>query len=649
MPAFSQIFSVLGAPLAWLMGLLFHLLHLPRFPETVSLILMLWMVWVFIRCWSEITPTWRRLATCRASLATLDGSLRGFESFQDFEALIAGRRDALADCWERFRMTLVVRDNHQVFLTAPPESFFNLHSLRLEAPLRRFGKWSGLFVGIGLLVTFLGLVAALNSATLAIQAATAGGENGTEAMQSALKGLLSAATFKFYTSIFGLLASLIVSYWEKRFRRSLEMEVKGLRQELERLLPLLTPEQLLAEQVHEAQQTTVQLKQFNTEMAEGLMRLSGAMTKALQENITPVHQELRQGFQATTSAVSESMTRALQESIDPVRQGLDQVGQNLGAMEQTIGRTIGENLKAMQERTLDTLADKLGSVVNQQAGAELGTLTRTLENLTSSLSGMTSSLEQGGGSFAETLESAARELRTGVAGLAEATENISKSVTRDMAQAQQVLQERLTDLGADLSSRGQAAAAQLAEGTSTVLVTLQDLLAGIGSQVEHLIESLARADQALIGHRQAVGEAASLTQKASQSLERASDNLGSVVVPMTASVRGMETSLKDLLDGATVLGASVRQAETAIQQAAGSLEQSWQKHLGRFQGMDEGLAKVLQHIAQALDSNITKVSDYVRKIDQHLGNAVSQFAQGVEDLDEVLTEHLPRLREAKRQ
>jgi hypothetical protein len=46
------------------------------------------------------------------------------------------------------------------------------------------------------------------------------------------------------------------------------MEVKGLRQELERLLPLITPEQLLAEQVHEAQQTTAQLKQFNTEMAE---------------------------------------------------------------------------------------------------------------------------------------------------------------------------------------------------------------------------------------------------------------------------------------------------------------------------------------------------------------------------------------------
>jgi ABC-type transporter Mla subunit MlaD len=649
MPDFDMIFSVLGAPLAWLMGRAFHVIHQPRFPETVSLILLLWMIWCLFRCWREVNPTWRRLAACRASLAALAGDQRSLEGFQDFEALIAKSRDALGGCWARFRMTLVVRDDHLVFLTTQPEAFFNLSSLRMEAPLRRFGKWSGLFVGIGLLVTFLGLVAALNSATLAIQAATAGGEGGTESMQNALKGLLSAATFKFYTSIFGLLASLVVSYTEKRFRRILEMRVKSLCQELERLLPLLTPEQLLADQVREAKQTTTQLKQFNTEMAEGLMHLSGAMAKALQESVAPVHQELSQGFQATTSAVSESMTRALQESITPVRQSLDQVGQNLGAMEQTIGRTIGENLKAMQERTLDTLADKLGSVVNQQAGAELGTLTKTLESLTSSLSGMTSSLDQGGGAFAETLEHAARELRAGVAGLAEVTENIGKSINHDMALAQQALQERLAAVGAEMSARGQEAAAQLTSGTSTVLGTLQGSLAGISTQVERLIDSLAKADHALNGHRQAVGEAATLTQSAAQNLDRAAGSLGSAAGPMANSVRGMETSLKSMLDGAIALGASVQQAETAIRQAAGSLEQNWQKHLGRFQGMDEGLAKVLQHIAHALDSNTTKVSEYVQKIDQHLGNAVSQFAQGVEDLDEVLTEHLRSHRAANQQ
>ncbi len=50
-----------------------------------------------------------------ASLSTIDTDHGCFDSLQDFEALIAGSRDALAKCWERFRMTLVVRDSHLVF------------------------------------------------------------------------------------------------------------------------------------------------------------------------------------------------------------------------------------------------------------------------------------------------------------------------------------------------------------------------------------------------------------------------------------------------------------------------------------------------------------------------------------------------------
>jgi hypothetical protein len=68
---FSQIFPVLGAPLAWFMGLLFHLLHLPRFPETISLILLLWMGWCLLRCWREISPMKRRLIASRRAYPQL--------------------------------------------------------------------------------------------------------------------------------------------------------------------------------------------------------------------------------------------------------------------------------------------------------------------------------------------------------------------------------------------------------------------------------------------------------------------------------------------------------------------------------------------------------------------------------------------------
>ena len=77
------------------------------------------------------------------------------------------------------------------------------------------------FVGIGLLLTFVGLVAALNFATTAV---------GGDAIQAVkgLKNLLTAATFKFWTSIAGLLASILLSFFFRYFTLHLEGQFAGL-------------------------------------------------------------------------------------------------------------------------------------------------------------------------------------------------------------------------------------------------------------------------------------------------------------------------------------------------------------------------------------------------------------------------------------
>lgn len=617
MEILGMAFDFVGKPLSVIMGFLFKVLHMPGFPETASIVILLWMGRVIWRCHLETAPIRRRLEESYRTLQSRVESTNSLNLFQEFENVIRSKNDILAERWKRFCMTLVIRDSTHIFLTTSPDFFFNINTLSIEAPLRRLGKWSGLFVGFGLLVTFLGLVAALDSATQAIKAATSGGEGSTTAMQNALKGLLSAATFKFYTSIFGLGASLCVSYSERLFRRNLTKEASLLCQEIENHWALLTSEQLLVEQVHEAQQASSQLKQFNTEMAEGLMHLSGAMSKSLQDNIMPV------------------------------RQNLEQVGQNIGAMEQTISRSIGENLKVMQEETLNILADRLGSVVNQQAGAELSGLSRTLEHLTISLSGMTDSLEQGGGNFVSTLGSAMGDLRAGVSSLTEATENISASLNRDMMEAQRVLQGRVEALGSTLSAHGEEAATHLTEATTQVLDVIQNSFTGFGGQVDRLTGVLSQANQALAHHQRAVSEAASQTRSAAQTLASASSSLGGAATPITAAIRNMESSLKSLLDSVTKLSSSAQYSQSTLEQASKSLEQNWEKHLGRFEGLDAGLAKVLQDISHSLDSNTTKVSEFVKEIDQHLGSAVGQLAQGVEELDDVLAEHLRRLRESQ--
>ena len=59
------------------------------------------------------------------------------------------------------------------------------------------------FVGIGLTITFLGLIAALSVATT----------NLTDDLEGAIEGLLAASSAKFYTSLFALFSSILLTIY----------------------------------------------------------------------------------------------------------------------------------------------------------------------------------------------------------------------------------------------------------------------------------------------------------------------------------------------------------------------------------------------------------------------------------------------------
>lgn len=749
---YTDALSLMSYPLSVAMPTVLEWLRYKGVPEILSLAILAMMLYVLIRGLHKWHPLVRQLHNCTKTLRNLPNDGITEEQYQYIQSTIFKKNLTLLASWNMFSKTLVENDKHQLFLTVNPAAFFSAEHFEGVVQLRRLAKWSGLFVGIGLLFTFLGLVAALGSASQAIKAATENGGQDTAAMQDALKALLSAATFKFYTSIFGLLASLIVSYSEKLFRQGLDNALRKFRQQLERLFPIKVSEQILYDQLHESKETTTQIKRFNTEISEGLIRMSGAVSAAMREAIAPVHLELQHGLPAT----SDGFSKAIISAVDPVRIGLDKVGQNLGSMEETFSRTLSEGIKAMQEETLAALANRLNHVVDQQAGAELNTMAKTLETLSQSLFQMKESLDAGGGAFAATLETAARELREGVAGLAQATRGISQNLAQDVSQTQTALQDRLrgigeemaqalnlmresmteaagsvtgqgaqavsqlgqavenmveamrrtatesgeqtarnaqamneslasilremrdettrvaqvnqqamerllhvsttvhenlstslSKVGEDVSAQGQAAAAQLTEGTTRVLHSLNDSLQGMGTHVKTLTASLAEVDLALGGHGHSVREATKGSQAAAKALETAAGNISAAATPvvatqqaLAASVRGMEQSLRNLIDGASAVGKTASIAEASIRQVSSSLELSWQQHVGRFQKVDETLANVFQKIMYAMDSNAEKLNHYVQSIDKHLGKAVRQFSESVSDLNEVFEETL---------
>jgi hypothetical protein len=117
------------------------------------------------------------------------------------------RSGYLRHSWEKFRETLIEPTpddspaTHMVRNTTRPQLYFNTAEAGLRFPL--FRAFPNLLVGVGLLLTFFGLVTALYFTTDAIEKAA-----DLKASQDALQNLLVAASFKFYTSIAGLGGSM---------------------------------------------------------------------------------------------------------------------------------------------------------------------------------------------------------------------------------------------------------------------------------------------------------------------------------------------------------------------------------------------------------------------------------------------------------
>src|SRR5690606_34540730 len=109
--------------------------------------------------------------------------------------------------WIEFEETLFDKDSAQAIgNTVRPQVFFNPGVARERlGGLKMMNAVPGYFVGVGLLLTFVGLVFALYKAGTAASAGDAG------VMASEMAGLLRIATFKFSTSISGLAASIVLS------------------------------------------------------------------------------------------------------------------------------------------------------------------------------------------------------------------------------------------------------------------------------------------------------------------------------------------------------------------------------------------------------------------------------------------------------
>ncbi len=190
----------------------------------------------------ELRDRWNILSEVRQKAAR-----KSF--FSQFEAIdlrfsgvstSASAPAALVLGWANYRSLLVENDGEFTTTIRAAEAFD-----RLDAPARSLEWWANILVSVGLVITFLGIVAALSEATVGI--AGAAGDPG--AMEKALMGLLIIAATKFWTSIAGVFGSIVLRVVARFWRRRIESMEANVFETLDACVQFMPPEKVMVEQL----------------------------------------------------------------------------------------------------------------------------------------------------------------------------------------------------------------------------------------------------------------------------------------------------------------------------------------------------------------------------------------------------------------
>lgn len=341
--------------------------HMPGLISLALLVTFILLALAMLR----VTRSRARLLTDLKVRIASTGDAAGFQSqIGEIEGELRRRTGGdgtrLSLAFSEFRETLLEPTRHgesNVRNAFRPGAFLNLEELHFG--LSGWRVWPGLFVSVGLLLTFLGLVAALAVTKQSIEAA-----NGDQRqMMLALEGLLDTASAKFTMSLTGLFCSILLTALHRRATRVLDRAISTLNHEIEARMDFVSLEDLADRQLVAIKEQTAQQQMLNTEL---IAQLSKPLTQLSATSVQAVGTMVTELGQTLTTSIGASLERVA-ERIDGAAQTLNGLSASLQSaaerFEQSIDRSVTALDGAVQRMELVTakLTESAESVASTAA------------------------------------------------------------------------------------------------------------------------------------------------------------------------------------------------------------------------------------------------------------------------------------------
>jgi hypothetical protein len=569
----------------------------------------------------------------------------------------------IGHAWKEFDETLLKGSRSAdgiIGNTVRPQAFINYGVLRERlSGLKMLGSISGYFVGVGLLLTFAGIVLALNKAGQSVSA-----EN-IETMQRAMQELLQIASFKFSTSIAGLGVSIVFAIFAKLLVISLERGIAKFCDAAEQQMRYTAPQSLAVEMNLQSKEQLDQLKEINSDRYFSRLAdsVSPLIEAAMARAMSPVTEQIGSAMGKLASTSQSGVGELIKQFSESVQGGagteLKQLGETLKEMQQSLAQTqsamhgTGEDFT----RRISDAADNLNRLVSE-AGSRLGdgaeasrtalqevveTLRATFERANSRIDADLGSAASGAASKVEAAMSNVLERLEGqVSGLVSSMQSFQQSSADGVETTRQQISKVQSEAAEVIANAGGEAAKALQTG-------LAEALEHINAEFERFEVAMRSGASAYVQQAGAIGDATTQTRKTADAFAQISDAVRSASAPLLQSSDRILQATTELTSSTRTsllqiegLAASAAELADRLKSQSEELGLNWAQHAERFEQADRSLATAVTELGRATDDQATTLNKWVGEVDLELSKVLARLQPTIGEIGE----HAEELSEA---
>ncbi len=632
---------------------------------------------LFLYIFNFYVPVFKTVRHIRKKLEDINGKSQFAENFDAIDYLFSHK--IVKHNWDKLKDTFIFPDKYDevqnIKNTVRPQKYLNFDNCSEQFSLNFYHSFPNIIVGIGLLLTFCGLVSAIYLTGESITSVESDDIiSHSDHLKTALDSLLKVAAFKFLTSIAGLISSIFLTIVFKLLDGKIRKEFYKLTISLERNLQYESQECLLYEQssiarlqLENSRRTSEHMRHFvenyANEMAQKTALAMNSVAKHHLERLTPA---LDSACERMAATVAHSLHGTTEELVTLFSQNLREETRNEAkALAETFLRLregIEETLTCFQES-----GEHVSRLLLESGEGQRDVLTRILGETEESLRKNVSSL-------AERSEEAFTHVAQVFSGAAERIEGLGQSLENHLLNGSQHISESFslslkrfdetTERGGEamekaLKNSSDALEARLLQASEQVSVSGQTLASTLSlssealtKTVSTLAESFTRTSEQSCDLLHAVVQDAS--QILEQSIQSASKELqvveGTVCASLGLSSDALQSQVEEIF---SVSSKSVEQGcdllHKTLNAASEHLESGLSASLKQLEATQNSLSATLTSCLDNCRESLTKAEKaLVARCEEVCETLSKSSLQAVENLNVSLEHSLDERAERER-